>query len=93
MELIDKAAIVAEIEKLKGKVDDNSSYSNGWEHSLRMIEIFIDSLEVKEVDLEKAIDKWICDNAITHDDCSITDVISTARHFFNLGLKAREGKE
>ena len=49
-------------------------------------------VEVKEVDLEREIDNWICDNAITHEDCSVTDVISTAKHFFELGLKAYKGK-
>ena len=45
-------------------------------------------VEVKEVDLEREIDNWICDNAITYEDCTVTDVISTAKHFFELGLKA-----
>lgn len=44
-------------------------------------------VEVKEVDLEREIDNWICDNAITHEDCSVTDVISTAKHFFELGIQ------
>lgn len=51
------------------------------------------SIEVKEVDLDKEIEKWIDDDAITHEDCSITDVISTAKHFFELGLKAKEGNK
>jgi len=53
----------------------------------------IDYLEVKGVDLEKEIDKWIDDTAITHEDCSISDVISTAKHFFELGLKTQKGGE
>ena len=55
---------------------------------LMLIVILNDTLKVKEVDLEREIDNWICDNAITHEDCSVTDVISTAKHFFELGLKA-----
>ena len=54
--------------------------------------ILNDTLKVKEVDLEREIDNWICDNAITHEDCSVTDVISTAKHFFELGLKAYKGE-
>lgn len=50
---IDKDALVAEIDKLKGKVDDESSYCNGWQQALRMLEMELDTLEVKEVDLEK----------------------------------------
>lgn len=49
------------------------------------------SIEVKDVDLDDEIDKWICDAAITHEDCSITDIISTAKHFFELGLKSHKG--
>lgn len=53
MELIDKAAVVAVIEKIRCKVDDDSSYCNGWKHALRMLEIEINTLEVKEVDEQK----------------------------------------
>lgn len=104
---IDKAAIVAEIEsyisnykEILAKTDRNDS---NWVDSVSMIEakvdvlqhllFYLDTLETKEVDLEKAIDKWIDDAAITHEDCSITDVISTAKHFFELGLRAKEGKK
>ena len=31
MKLIDKDAVVAVIDKLKGKVNDISSFSNGWQ--------------------------------------------------------------
>lgn len=50
MKLIDKDALIAEIKKLKGKISDSSSYCNGWQHALRMLEISIYTLEVKEVD-------------------------------------------
>lgn len=46
---IPKSALVVEIEKLKGKVYDGSSYCYGWQHSLRMLELSLDTLEVKEV--------------------------------------------
>lgn len=52
MELIDKAAVVAEINKLKGKVNDSSSYCNGWQHALRTLEMKLNTLEVKEVNLK-----------------------------------------
>ena len=54
---ISKSALVAEIEKLKDKVSDSSSYCNGWQHALRMLELSIDTLEVKEVDLEKQLNE------------------------------------
>ena len=47
--LIDKDALTAEIKKLKGKADDESSYCNGWQQALRMLEIVLDTLEVKEI--------------------------------------------
>jgi len=46
---IKKSALVAEIEKLKGKVSGSSSYCNGWQHSLRMLELSLNTLEVKEI--------------------------------------------
>ena len=45
---IDKDALVAKIEKLKGKVSDDSSYCDGWQHALRMLEIELNTLEVKD---------------------------------------------
>ena len=51
MELIDKAAVVAEIEKLRGKISDSSSYCNGWQHALRMLELSLDTLEVREANV------------------------------------------
>ena len=64
--MTDKELIKQEIERLKGKVDDVSSYSNGWQQALRIIEIFIDSLPeesgcevnftTKSEDLEEAME-------------------------------------
>ena len=94
MKLIDKDKIVAEIEKcynecLKRAKFTDFDYWNAKADAYRnVLVIFNDTLKVKEVDLESKIDNWICDNAITHEDCSVTDVISTAKHFFELGLKA-----
>lgn len=99
---IDKTDFVAEVERLKEcnrKIcgGDFDFLKKTYPKHYYSIEIyndilsFINTLEVKDVDLEKAIDKWICDAAITHEDCSITDVKSTARHFFELGLEAQKG--
>lgn len=50
---INKASVMEEIEKLKGKVSDGSSYCNGWQHALRILELSLDTLEVEEtVDAE-----------------------------------------
>ena len=92
MKLIDKSKVVAEIKRLRERAMDLYGYSQfdiAYENVLKVI----DSFEVKEVNLKKEIDKWIDDTAITHEDCSISDVISTAKHFFELGLKAQKGGE
>ena len=99
IELIDKSALVAEIKviisKLRKSCNPNplgtlqECLTDAEIEALHLILDYIDTLEVKKVDLEKEIDKWICDDAITHEDCSISDVISTAKHFFELGLKAK----
>ena len=90
---IDKAAVVAEIEKLYNlEYDNTSDLSCGKKIILRNILLFLDTLETKEVDLEREIDRWICDAAITHEDCSIDDVIRTAKHFFELGINTRKGE-
>lgn len=88
MELIDKEQLIEKIGYLflypsYPTLAEKSSYCDALEDCKDVI----DSIETKDVDLEKEIDKWICDDAITHEDCSITDVISTAKHFFELGLK------
>lgn len=90
--------IVAEIEKcynecLKmAKVIDSDYWIAKADAYRNVLVILDDTIEVKEVDLEIEIDNWICDNAITHEDCSVTDVISTTKHFFELGLKAQKGE-
>lgn len=55
MKLIDKEKVVSEIDKLKGKISDSSSYCNGWQHALHMLELSLDTLEVKDVDLESSM--------------------------------------
>lgn len=87
--LIDKNSLVAEIDRLKSEYIKHTRNKFCAEWSCGVLDnilSFIKTLEVKEVDLEREIDNWICDNAITHEDCSVTDVISTAKHFFELGL-------
>ena len=70
LELIDKAAVIAEIEK---RLADNrkeiervshknlEDYFEGYEDGLALLkQQFLDTLEVKEVDLEKEIDDYWC---------------------------------
>ena len=90
--------IVTEIEKCyneclkRAKVIDYDYWNTKADAYRNVLVILDDTIEVKEVDLEREIDNWICDNAITHEDCSVTDVISTTKHFFEFGLKAQKGE-
>lgn len=88
MELIDKEKVIAEIEKLykedyKFLPSDIAESVVDFKDDLLMI---LDRLSiVKEVDLEKEFDKC-CENYIFDEECEVY----TAKHFFELGFKARE---
>lgn len=113
MKLIDKDKIVAELEKLitNGKLkcqqsqenNDQVSYIAWSEHiaTCGKILLFLDTLEMKEADLEKEIDKFYGmyrKNGITFsiednqecldwkEDCNPDFEIGFARHFFELGM-------
>ena len=108
MKLIDKDALVAEIERRyeTNLIGAHSAFKNGKIEALREVKDLLNTLEVKEVDLEKAIDDYI----YTHDGrkrmaleldwkcCNLTlkggdEIIKFAKHFFELGLKAKKGEE
>lgn len=79
MKLIDKAAVVAEIERRKKIVEKrlyiNNSYSEEWNatwerdkalyDAYNSLLSFIDTLEVKEVDLESEFKSWLDKGDIT----------------------------
>lgn len=107
MKLIDKDAVVAEIEKLisNGKLkcqqsqenNDQVSYIAWSEHIVTCgkILLFLDTLEVKDVDLESEM-KEVKHNYKVDDNqhtsiCS-ADIEWLAEHFFELGLKAQKGE-
>ena len=97
---IDKDALVEEI---KERIDrDNemaASYPSNSEHDYfyrvkekvyKSLLSFLDTLEVKEVDLEKEYEDFVIDdpilgNFITND----TMGMMVAKHFFELGLKVK----
>ena len=51
---------------------------------------FLDTLEVKEVDLDKEVTSYILDN--TRDGYFRADIHDVAEHFYELGLKAQKGE-
>ncbi|MBR3675410.1 MAG: hypothetical protein IKN69_04635 [Bacilli bacterium] len=106
MKLIDKSAVVAEMEK---KIRTEQGYSSGdaecgYRDCAREILSFLDTLEVKEVDYERELSKYVSNGIhrffpnVDDDYCKMDSVtwqdyvIETAKHFFELGLKAQKGE-
>ena len=102
---INKSALVAEIEKLisNGQVklqesqesNDHENYIVWAEHIATCIKVLslIDTLEMKEVDLEKEVDKWYNNKAPKEfENVLYSDIEKFAKHFFELGIKAQKGK-
>lgn len=87
---IDKSALVAEIEKLRKNQRLDDRHGQGVLDGLHAIEIFLDTPEVKEVDLEKEIKLYKMRNPIIgHREESLYNYMSNvAKHFFELGIKA-----
>ena len=92
MKLIDKDTLVTEIERL----DEFYHHSKdvGGQAFIEDLLSFLDTLETKEVDLEKELDEWMKYGPHTNYPwCTISDAIKiTAEHFFELGLKAEKGE-
>ena len=102
-ELIDKATVVAEIEKLKGKLLRGSCSSqismetNCKDEAYDKILSFLDTLEVKEVDLEAELNTWRHnhfhgrrDKEASGEYLERVSQLDLAKHFFELGVKSTE---
>ena len=94
MELINKTAVVAEIEKRKQKLLDHIICESDKEfacrtaHHLNRIKELIDSLEVKEMDLDFEKELYKAFGQVK----DFTLGMCIARHFYELGLKAQKGE-
>ena len=93
---ISKDALVAEIEKLvdKGKYHDDydCAFRDGNNGALYALKGKVNSLEVKEVDLESEIKAiWDKDFSGHFDVIGYTDFTELAKHFYELGIKAQKG--
>lgn len=92
MELIDKTAVIAEIEKrikkLKNLHFDTVTGYAGEISGLERLLSFLDTLEMKEVDLDLEITLW------AHElyEIPYDDVERMAKYFFALGLKAKRAE-
>lgn len=90
MELIDKSALVAEIEKLKAYLQIPNAHLEAIQVCDNVISV-IDTLETKEVDLEKEI-KLVKSDYEQVDVAWNNDFDFISKHFFELGLKAQKGE-
>jgi hypothetical protein len=94
MKLIDKSALVAEIERLKERLiafhhrdlNDWPLDNYGKMRAYNEVLSFIDTLEVKDVDLEKELRDFVVGDIDDYD-------MGLAKHFFELGLKAAQKGE
>ena len=85
--LIDKDALIAEIDRQKIGYNVDGKHSVEYDIVRKIIDI-INTLEVKEVDLEKEFDKC-CENYPFDDEWDVY----IARRFFKLGYqKAQKGE-
>jgi len=103
MKLIDKDALVAEIERL-AKVGRNNASAFDESRNERAIWLqqvdvcnrilsFIDTFEAKEVDLEKEYNDFVEEDPVYNKLVNGIVGKAIAKHFFELGLKAQKGEE
>ena len=92
MKLIDKDVAVAEIKRLRDYLQEKvvvNDFITGEVFIMNYLISFLDSLEVKEVDLDGEINLWVRN---LHRVPNFEELNKFARHFFELGLKAQKGK-
>ena len=95
MKLIDKAVLVAEIKGRQSEHDEKKYDYASSDHFWASVEdgeilSLIDSLEVKEVDLEKEVDDWYNTKASKEfENVLYSDIENCAKHLFELGLQAQ----
>ena len=97
MKLIDKDALVAEIDRQKIGYNTDGKHSVEYDTTRKILNI-IDTLEVKDVDLDKEIDNiWNPRFKLGWDEKPFIYVnhegfTIIAKHFFELGLKTQKGE-
>ena len=101
---VDKSVIIAEIERRKSELQSRITELGTFESntlglfqdmdSYDEILSFLDTLEVKDVELEKEIKLYKMRNPIIqHREDSLNNYMSNvAKHFFELVLKAQKGE-
>lgn len=91
---INKADVVAEIERLREEEYpcDTFEESTGYYNALDEVSSFLNTLEVKEVDLEEEFDNYTknilaCDVQFE----PFTHLYNCAKYFYELGLNTNKG--
>ena len=98
MKLIDKDALVAEIERIKEMYcyDTKTNASFVAEAVINSINNAINTLEVKRVDLDFMLHEYwnispkICVDCLESATMTKDEMINFAKHFFELGLKVAQ---
>lgn len=92
MKLIDKDAVVAEIKRIKKEECPTDSYEGRckllW---FEQFLSFLDTFEVKEVDLDNELD-FVKDAYYYFTSDERSSMKKVAKHFFELGLKTQKGE-
>lgn len=95
---IDKAVVVAEIERRRKAIpkeeDDKRLKAVYGNEAFVLTDLlsFIDTLEVKEVGLDREIDRVWKENSDSIPPENWIEFKNIAKHFFELGLKAQKGE-
>lgn len=94
MKLIDKDKVVAEIERIRTyyeKLQTIKQVYNGHIDNCNDLLDFLDTLEVKEVDLDNELD-FVKDAYYYFTSDERSSMMKVARHFYELGLKVKKGE-
>lgn len=98
MELIDKDKVVKEVERRVEAIRKafnepgilsgvDRTYANAQSDAFKSLLPFLDTLEVKEMDLEEDVDRILEEYDWNYDKI---DFYEFAKHFFELGLKTKK---
>ena len=90
-QLIDKAALMTEIERRRN--DYINSFMTEQVYMLNNVLDFLDTLEVKEVDLDEEYKVFVEKDPVYNQLVNGIVGKAIAKHFFELGLKVRKGEK
>lgn len=95
---IDKYALVAEIENIRKHYIERDDFDNGWNFALDKIISFLDTIEVKEVELDfqrfakemETVFALPSSETKNTEENPLNWEYAIAKHFFELGLKVNQ---